>query len=331
VIKKSNKLKHLKNARIVLEASCSVKKNEVVAILTHGARRGAGPNTSDARVLASVAAQIGAYPVIIDISEYANMPSYKNGDGLESVRVALQKADVVIGCFTDYKYLGLGKLQSADVYHTGEHRWMALQSHMDQWDITASEIATISKRTAWLQEQLNNSQEIKVISEAGTDFTFSPMRYTPVLAIIPNYGEIAITPLQGSENGIFIIDGPTQMGVRPNNELDREPLRIIVESGIVKDYSGDIVQIERLSKFINSKSPSACYIDEVGIPTTRVKANNMCWSDGTHSTETIHIAIGNNKLRDDLIHGPLHMDGEIMNPTIIVDGKTILNNGNFVD
>lgn len=331
----SDKSRLAKNARIVVEVSCQVKENETVVIL---ARRKSdehitetGPNIEEAYALSSAAYDLKANPIIIDITDYSKTSSFAEGKGLEAIGAALRAVDVVIGSFKDYKRLGLGEHQSADVYHTGKHRWMSLQSYMSKWDINAKEVEEIFHRTEWLSRVLEIAHVIRVTSSAGTDFTFSPMKYTPVLAIVPNYGEIAITPLHGSESGVIVTDGPTQNGVRRADELDRQPLKIWVEAGEVKDFVGDPVQVERLEKYINSDFPPARSIDEVGIPTTRVKSNDICWYDGTHSCKSVHIALGNNSLRNELIHGPLHIDCEIIEPTISIDGKIILKDGKFVD
>ena len=154
----------------------------------------------------------------------------------------------------------------------------------------------------------------------------------PILGIVPLYGEVAVIPEQGSESGVFVVDGPTQMKVRREDELDREPLRITVEAGRVKEIGGDLEQVQRLKEFIASGDPPAEFIDEVGILTTGIAANDRYWwSDGTHHHDTVHIALGNNQRRNTLVHGPRHMDGEVCKPTISVDGLVIVENGVFRD
>ena len=137
-------------------------------------------------------------------------------------------------------------------------------------------------------------------------------------------------PKFGSGSGVVVVDGPTQKKVRPASETDREPMRLVIENGEVVSYTGDSKQIERLEAFINSAEVKGKYVDEVGIPTTRVEANNECWSDGTHNCNTIHIAIGNNGMRGDIVHGKLHMDMEIVNPTLYIDGEIVLTDRRFI-
>ena len=338
----NNYSKILKNARIVLEVSCDVKKNEKVAILVH--ERDSGfyqVSKEDAQALAIIAVQMQAYPVIININEYGTTDAFKKMEIFEPVRGALMAADVVIGTFGDYVHLGCNKSSAdtgGDEFHTESKRWFSLQRHMDKWDINAEEIAEIPRRTEWLRKKLDSTREIRVTTNTGTDFTCSPGKYNLVIRIIPNYAEIAVTPQQGTENGVIVVDGATSAPwdpgypwVRRFDKLDREPLRINVKSGEVQDCSGDPEQVKNLEQFLKCGSPPARYIDEVGIPTSRVKANDICWSDGTHSIETIHIALGNNIYRDELIHGKIHMDMEIIKPSIFLDDEIIMKDSVFVN
>ncbi|MDD4192524.1 MAG: hypothetical protein PHI28_14420 [Mangrovibacterium sp.] len=100
----------------------------------------------------------------------------------------------------------------------------------------------------------------------------------------------------------------------------------------MRDYTGDPVQVKRLKEFIASGDPPANAIDEVGILTTKFKENDECyWSDGTHHHDRVHVALGNNVLRDMLVHGPKHMDCEVSKPTTSIDGVVITKDGVFQD
>jgi hypothetical protein len=89
--------------------------------------------------------------------------------------------------------------------------------------------------------------------------------------------------------------------------------------------SGDAEQVKRLEAFLAVGDPAPYYIDEVGIPTSRVMDNDQYWwSDGTHHLQRVHIALGNNLRRESRVHGARHMDLEVDLPTITLDGTTIL-------
>jgi leucyl aminopeptidase (aminopeptidase T) len=182
-------------------------------------------------------------------------------------------------------------------------------------------------------EMLASAERVRVAAPAGTDLSFGmgpEATMHPILAIAPLYGEVAVTPAHGTESGVIVVDMATQMGVRPTDELDREPLRIEVEDGQVASWGGDPVQVGRFAQYIDSGDPPARNIDEVGIVTTQIKINDPWWRDGCHYTETVHIAPGNKTRRDAVVHGARHMDGQISRPTISLDGQVIMRDGQFV-
>lgn len=322
------------NARIVVETSCLAKPGESVLILTRRGKTERRWNYSKA--FAAAAVDIGAVPAILDISEYVSGPLYEDGRVAEPIRAAVEAADVVISVASANFGTLVGDPDWGDRALAQHRRWVSVQYNgMEEWDITSEEVAAIRRRTMWLIDLLESSQEAHVSSPAGTDFTFGlgdGARWHPILGIVPLYGEVAIIPQQGTESGIFIVDGPTQMGVRTRHELEREPIRIAVESGRVVDVSGDAEQVERLEAFIAGDDPQADAIDEVGVVTTTIEANDRYWwESGTHHHDTLHIALGNNPRRDELVHGPRHMDGEVCRPTVTVGGTEVLKEGIFND
>lgn len=327
----------LKNARIILGTSCMAKAGESVLILADEKLLPYAP------ALVKASLELGLIPVVMDIRGFLSSPQYKGGYVLKSLAAAMDSADIVLENLVDTwvpNRPDFGRLYGdytrQDKSLTSDRRWLIVQSNgMDQWNISGEEVANIRERTLWLAGLLETAKSGRVTSPNGTDFTFgltNDASYKPILGIVPLYGEVAVVPDIATTHGVFYVDGPTQRDVRPRDELDREPIRITAEKGIVRDYSGDPVQVKRLEKFIVSGDPPANAIDEVGILTTKFKENDIYyWSDGTHHHDRAHIALGNNVLRDTLVHGPKHMDCEVSSPTISIDGLVIIKDGVFQD
>ncbi|HUT59647.1 MAG TPA: hypothetical protein VNA25_17510 [Phycisphaerae bacterium] len=332
----SDRLAH--NARITLEVSCCLKPGETVVILTkHTDTR---YTTGDkllmySRALADAAAEMGALPTILDVTHFLSSETYESGGAIKPIREALHSADVVIATMDQVRVNQLvGREDNDDEFLTAGTRRMSLQGNgMELWELDREKVAAIRPRTQKLIGLLRSAKTVRVTSPAGTDFTFGMgegSKALPILGIVPLYGEVATTGRQGSENGTIVVDGSTQMRVRRSDELDRPPLRIEVADGRVTDYTGDAEQVERLRAFISSGDPPADAIDEIGIPTTRIPENDKYWwSDGTHQCHTVHIALGNNLRRATHVHGPRHMDGEVINPTVEIDGTLVLKNAEF--
>jgi len=325
--------RRLRNARLTLKHRAHIKAGETVTVLM-GERDGhrGGPNRLDAIAIAKAASEMGAYPLILDISEFRDMPIWKENVGFEAVRQAIIHSDIVFGSVYRFERLGFDVDGSPDAYLVGdrEQRWVAMMPYMDRWDFTEEEIAAIEPVTKELLARVEKGHTFRVTSPAGTDFTFETLSAKQILGIYALYGEVAIMPKFGSGSGIVVVDGPTQKKVRPPAELDREPMRIQFENGEVVSYTGDAEQIARLEAFINSAEVKGKYVDEVGIPTTRAEANNECWTDGTHNCNTIHIAIGNNNRRSEIVHGQLHMDMEVKDPTFYIDGEIVMKDTKFI-
>lgn len=337
--------KLFKNALITIQVACGVKAGETVLLITE--RYSRAPYNDDlapvTEMLAEACVRIGALPVVLNIDKYIRTGLFLQGHQSLVIKNAMENADVVLN-MVDYihfsRFMGLGTNEEgawqSDMYVTGEQRMFALQSHgMDKWNITPEQIAMISARSRWLADLIRHSRQLTVTSALGTDFRCSlgeGSNVMPYLCLVPLFGETPVIPCHGTEEGVLIVDGPTQQGVRPLNELHRENLRITVEKGIVTEYSGDPVQVKRLEAFMNSGNPRAEHVDEVGILTTDVPENNLYWwADGTHHYRRVHIAIGNNILRGRNVHGQAHMDCEISLPTVSVDGMVIIKDGVFLD
>ena len=189
----------------------------------------------------------------------------------------------------------------------------------------------VRERTLRLLDLVRNAERGHITFPAGTDFTFGlgeGAGSVPVLGIIPLYGEVAVMPVLETTSGVFVIDGPTQRGIRPADELDREPLRITVEEGRMVEVTGPPAQMKWLEAFIASGDPPADAVDEVGILTTTLEENDRYyWSDGTHHHDRVHIALGNNVRRDVVVHGPKHADTEVDKPTISIDRRVVVEDG----
>lgn len=328
-----------KNAQIIVGTCCRVKAGEKVLVITEKTSK--KPYLDElapiTRALEQAGTGLGAQVTVMDISGYLNSAEFKQGRVLETLRRAIETSDAVISAVDYINFTRFtGETEHGDKYITAAQRCFALQSHgMDRWDITAEQVAAIPVRTDRLLKLVQAAREGHITSPAGTDFYFKlgkEAAANPFKVLIPLFGELAIVPAPGREHGIFVVDGPTQKGVRTRHELDREPLRITVENGQVRDYTGDPEQVGRLKGFIENGDPRADRIDEVGIVTCQLKENDdFWWEDGTHHHDTIHIALGNNLHKESRVHGAAHMDGEVIKPTVRIDGTVIIKDGMFRD
>jgi leucyl aminopeptidase (aminopeptidase T) len=337
----------VENARITLETACLAKRGESVLIVTDRTPEW----VACTRALEAAAVELGLVPVVMDISAYSDIVTDKaqrkavlgKSTAVKPIKSALEAADLVVRMPTlraSYWRL-LDDPDASDRALTAEERRMVLQTtNMDRWQITAEEVALIRRRTTWLADRLRTVKRIHVTSSAGTDFSAGVgpgAKWYPILGIVPLYGEVAVVPQMGPDTqGVFAVDGPSYYDVRPIAETERTPLRITVKNGRFVDVSGDAEQVARLRKLVDRIGPANVVVDEVGLVTTSIAANDAYWTcgrftNGTHSHNTIHIALGSNVARDKIVHGRFHMDCDLRRPTVRLDGLVILRDGKFVD
>lgn len=333
-----NRLRLLRNAKLTLETSCRAKAGESLLILADEIMH------PYADGIAAAARELGLLPLVMDIRAYLASPAYQTGAVSKPLLAAMEAADIVLENLADTWVTNrpdFGRLSGnphrQDESLTGERRWLILQCRgLDEWEIEPEKLMRIRRRTLWLLNLLRRAKSGRITTSAGTDFTFGlggQAVATPILGIVPLYGEVAVTPDLASTFGSFVADGPTQRGVRPATELEHPPFKVTVRAGRVQHITpGEEHQMRRLHDFIASGTPAADAIDEIGLVTTDLPENDrFYWSDGTHHHDRSHIALGNNDRRDKLVHGAKHMDCEVSRPTIYIDDMLVYENGIFND
>ncbi len=307
---------------------------------------------ANAEVLADNARDFGMVPIIVDIDAFGRGERYLKMPPLRALKAAVQAADcsfmLTDQMLTDFG-LFFGNSDETDTSLLGKDKRFTLEANgMEQWVVNEEEILHYRERTIRLQKLLAGGGLLHVTTRRGTDFTCDLKEGVeasyPVMAIIPFYAEVAVIPRHGYLNGVIVVDGASQCAyaqrgfpIRPcfpgHNEIHMEPLRITFKNGLVESFDGPDIQVERLKKWMYSSSPNAVFADEIGIVTTTSEENDRFgWLiDGTHQSHCIHVAIGNNTRRGEIIHAPEHCDFDMHDPIIKLDGETLYENRKFND
>lgn len=193
-------------------------------------------------------------------------------------------------------------------------------------------IADLSRRVA---ESLSKGKIARVTSPAGTDITMSidgrdglpdtGMLHSPgAFGNLPA-GEAFIAPVEGSANGRIVIDG-AMAGVK---ELD-EPITVIVENGKVKEIQGGEAANQLAQMIETAKDDNARNVAELGIGTNENAGLSGSLLEVEKVLGTVHIAFGDNKSFGGQVKAPIHVDGVILKPTLIVDDKTVISEGKIL-
>jgi len=137
-------------------------------------------------------------------------------------------------------------------------------------------------------------------------------------------GEGYLAPVEGKTEGMLVVDGSMAgIGLLPR------PLILEVTKGYVTRIAGgpQATQLKRITKPFGKP---ALNIAELGVGTNyKAKVTGLVLED-EKVMGTVHVAIGDNASMGGKVHVQSHLDGVLLEPTLIVDGKTILDRGRLL-
>ena len=335
-----------RNCRFIIETLGGGKPGENAVFICDSQCR------ENALALSDMALELGLHPIVIDIDSFGCEKRYLNMPVMKPLREAILASDVSFmlcdQMLTDFGMF-LGDTDECDQALLGHSRRFTLEARgLMEWELDPERILRDRERTLRLTDLLNKGGLLHVTTERGTDFSCEMVTGTdavyPVMAIIPFYVETAVIPSFGAFNGHLVVDGASQCAyaqrgfpIRPGipgyMETCMEPLQIDIKDGRVCGFKGPKIQMERLEKWMYGSDPHADLADEIGLVTATSRENDRYgWLiDGTHQTHCVHVALGNNNRRGEVIHAPEHCDFDMHDPKITLDGRILYQDRQFND
>lgn len=135
-------------------------------------------------------------------------------------------------------------------------------------------------------------------------------------------GEAYIAPIEGSACGSILVDGSI-VGL---GKL-KSPILLKIEKGLLVDAIGDGAKewLEMLGH-----SSAARNVAEFGIGTNpnAILSGNIL--EDEKILGTIHVAFGSNDTFGGNVSAGVHLDAVVLNPSVYIDGKLILDKGRLV-
>ncbi|MBU1864018.1 MAG: aminopeptidase [Candidatus Omnitrophica bacterium] len=187
----------------------------------------------------------------------------------------------------------------------------------------------VRERSLRLHNCLVQAKQIVITTALGTDITFERgerkiyhgdggiFDYRGAFGNLPE-GEVSLAPINA--NGVYVVDASI-----PTFGKLLAPLTFSVSGGKVNDITGD--KSDTLKAILDAIGENAYIVAELGIgthPTARVTGIVL---EDEKVLGTCHIACGNDLSFGGTNNVPIHLDGVITKPTIVVDGKKIMENG----
>ncbi len=185
-----------------------------------------------------------------------------------------------------------------------------------------------------IAKMLTEASQAILLSEKGTHLTFvltgrqavadtGMLQQSGVWSNLPA-GEGYIAPLEGKTTGTLVIDG-MMAGIG----LLKEPIVATVSDGRIINISGGEEALT-LEKILSEADENAYCIAELGVGTNRVAGLMGSILVDEKVFGTVHVAIGNNRFFGGQQHSKIHLDGVLLEPTLILDGKTVIDRGQHV-
>lgn len=187
----------------------------------------------------------------------------------------------------------------------------------------------IAQRSIKLAEVVSRGKTAKVTTPAGTDVTISiegrtchadtglvhrPGDFSNLPA-----GEVYIAPVEGTANGVIMVDGAMVGKVK-------KPIKIVVREGLATQIIGDQAARE-LEKMIEPFGEPGRNVAELGIGTNHKAKIVGSVLEDEKVLGTVHMALGDNKSMGGNISVPSHLDGILLKPTLWIDDKIIMKDG----
>ena len=188
--------------------------------------------------------------------------------------------------------------------------------------------------TRRISGQLSIAKKIRVTTNAGADITFmtggrpakaddSRLIFKGAFGNLPA-GEAYMAPLEGTANGVIVIDGSFSLG-----GLCQSPLVFIVKNGKVAEVQEHpfAAELERLFGKFGAASRN---IAEFGVGTldSAIISGNTLEDEKVKGT--IHFAVGDNASMGGVVKVPLHLDGVVKAPNVWLDDEPWMEKGKMV-
>jgi len=310
-------------SEIAIKTCMGVKKNEKILVITDEVKREIGCS------IYSNAVRLGYHSLLVEMKA-----GKINGEEPPAeVADLMQRFDVVF-CPTAKSLTHTDARRAASAKGVRVATFPGITKEVMIRGMNA-DYKKISKLSIKLMNILEKCSDVKVLSPSGTDISFSIKGRKSYASKglfhakgesgnLPT-GETYLAPVEGTANGIFVVDGSMAgLGLIKNANIS-----ITVKDGYADKITGGVLA-SRLKKQLDSVGREARNIAEFGIGTNDSARLSGILLEDEKVMGTIHIALGNNVSMGGSINVPIHLDGVIKKPTVYLDGKILMKDGKFL-
>ncbi|WP_352415911.1 aminopeptidase [Oscillibacter ruminantium] len=309
-------------AKVLLEVCGACKKDEKILIVTD-------PASLEVGKAFFFAAKDYPNRNMIVIEETGLHGTDPNPQACE----AMLNADVIYGC-TKFSLFHAPARRAAGAKGARFVNMVDYEMRMLESGGLFSDFYQLGDTCMKIAEILDGKDQCSIRTARGTDITCSikGRKPNPQIGRSPKPGmvssppdvEMATCAVEGTANGVVYIDGSIPF---PGLGLIKDAIKLTVQESRIVKIEGD-QQAETLKKILTDiNDPNAFIIGEIGLG-----LNPECSLSGSMLEDegcggTIHFACGDNRSFGGHTACKLHLDMVFKNPTMVVDGVTILDEG----
>ncbi|MGE5617775.1 MAG: aminopeptidase [Sphingomonadaceae bacterium] len=301
----------------------ALKPGETVCII----RDNDLPSASLSEAVSEAAIRVGAEPVSVII-----VPRSVGGQELpDTVAGAFLRSNAVVNLArwaVEHTRAATAALQ-AGVRFSNLRNWE--DGVLESPGVT-TDYEVVRRNALAVDALLEKGREVRVTSPEGTDFTLKlcgrPGKAQTGFADEPGRfsglpdGESTVAPLEGSTNGRIV-----NPYIMEKIGLVTEPFELEIKDGWIVGLKGG-KQARDLQEFLEKSDPNAKRIASqfaMGMnPDCRVFPNTR---EVSKKLGTIHVAMGDNISLGGTVQSGVHIDIVVLNATVTLDGKVILEKG----
>jgi len=312
------------HAELIVNTCFTIEQGDVVTIITDD------QHAHLARVVAAVASEKGAWPVIMNNeTQVANalkdtlfpMAPPKN------LHDAMLAADEII-IMTNLEWANrFAHVSAVKESCANNVKIASVEGGMGAWDITVDDIMASTDRAVAAIEKLRGVKKCRVWTPEGTDVTVSiedrpALQVTPIrqrgwmMGPLPLWAEVAYAAVEDSTNGTIAITG-NMLGI--GVDVVSEPIYWTVRNGRAVGIEGgrDAQELRRVIEGVENVDVVAEFAfgtsdkSPLGSPSEKGRIGN------------VHFALGDNRnaYPGGQNSSPLHLDGVLRSATLeIIEG-----------
>jgi leucyl aminopeptidase (aminopeptidase T) len=196
-----------------------------------------------------------------------------------------------------------------------------------------SDLSEVRRRGWALSGILNGASEARITCRHGSDLRFGLEERLSIVdagelgsrGAFGNLpcGETFIAPIEGTAEGTLVVDG----SIAGVGLLDT-PVSLTVRDGHLTDTTG--TDGATLMDLLSAHGPDGTNVAELGIGTNEEALLTGNILEDEKILGTCHVAFGASAAIGGTVQVPVHLDCVVLEPTVEVDGETVVNSGDLL-